>query len=101
MDNGYDMISNMSGDVLDGDLSWGYPSQGGFDNNAKGFEVGFEVTPFPRSIFQVKYAALKALTLSDAASISSSNGSVTGALQQDKLSSKDRKYFIAQMSWFY
>lgn len=100
-DNGYDMISNMSSEVLDGSLNWGYPSQGGFDNNVKGFEVGFETTPFPSSIFQLKYAPLKALTLTDSALISSSTGTIYGTLQQGQLTSLDRKYFVAQMTWFY
>jgi hypothetical protein len=96
-DNGYDMMGAGSGEVLDGNFNWRYPTQGSFDNNIKGFEVGFEVSPFPSSIFQMKYAPLKALTLTDASSLSL----VNGVPHQDKLTSLDRKYIVAQMTWFY
>lgn len=91
-DNGFDIISNMSGEVLDGNLNWIYPSQGGFANNAKGFEFGIEKTLFPNSVLQIKYAGLKALTANDAALISSG---------QPPLTDLDRKYLVSQLTWYY
>jgi len=58
-DAGFDVMGMANPQVWTAPYNWTTPSGAGIADNAKGIEVGIEVTILPRLIFKASYAAMK------------------------------------------
>jgi hypothetical protein len=81
-DPGFDSLSYAAPFDWNAPLNWTQPPQGGYNENIKGFEYGFDYTVAPRLLADVRYDVLK-----------TANGKIDGFTQQNFLS--------AQLTYFF
>ncbi len=76
-DPGFDSLSYAAPFDWNSPFNWTQPPQGGYNDNIKGFEYGFDYTVAPRLLADVRYDILK-----------TANGKIDGFTQQNFLSAQ-------------
>jgi hypothetical protein len=89
-DPGFDTLGLASPFTWTTPINYSSPSGGGFADNIKGYEIGYERTIFSRTIFSIIYN--KANRVAD----------VPGSLSNSDFGGKENQdYFITQVQYFF
>jgi hypothetical protein len=86
-DAGFDSLSYAAPFEWSAPVNWTQPPQGGYNDNVKGFEYGFDYTVAPRLLLDVRYDNLKT---ANGKTVASNDGAVT-----------QQNFLTAQLTYFF